>query len=186
MKSRETFNFYRSFFEAGKDMSDTDRLAFYDAILGNSFGEETPNLIGIPKIVFAAIKPVIDNQTTNYLNGKKGGRPPKNNPPLEKENNPPLIKKESYKYKEKEKENKKDNKIFSFSLSTTKQLSNTSIEYQSKLKEHIVNSNKPMGYEEFYDSCEMKGYKYKNFKLVYDKWNKDSVANSSEASKWTS
>jgi len=171
MKSRETFNFYRSFFEAGKDMSDTDRLAFYDAILGNSFGEETPNLIGIPKIVFAAIKPVIDNQTTNYLNGKKGGRPPKNNPPLEKENNPPLIKKE---------------RIFSFSLSTTKQLSNTSIEYQSKLKEHIVNSNKPMGYEEFYDSCEMKGYKYKNFKLVYDKWNKDSVANSSEASKWTS
>lgn len=113
MKNRETFNFYRSFFEAGKGMSDADRLAFYDAILFNSFEGKSLKLDGVAHIVFTAIKPTLESQTTNYLNGKKGGRPVKNNPPLEKENNPPLEKKESYKYKEKykEKEKEKDNYI---------------------------------------------------------------------------
>ena len=28
-----------------------------------------------------------------------------------------------------------------------------------------------MSYEDFYNSCEMKGYAYVNFKMAYDKWN---------------
>ena len=62
-------------------------------------------------------------------------------------------------------------KSFSFSLPSTKQLSNTSREYKEKLEAYISKSGKSMTYQEFYDACEMKGYKYKNFKLVYDKWN---------------
>lgn len=75
-------------------------------------------------------------------------------------------------------DNKKEKNIkpFSFSLNTTKQLSNTNQEYKSKLEEYIKSSNKSMKYQEFYDSCEMKGYKYKNFKLVYDKWNNKATA----------
>ena len=32
-----------------------------------------------------------------------------------------------------------------------------------------------MSYQDFYDQCEMKPYKYKNFKLAYDKWNKNAT-----------
>ena len=107
MKNRETFNFYRSFFEAGKSMLDEDRLAFYDAILLLSFENKDTKLTGLTHILFTAVKPVVVNQNNNYLNGKKGGRPKKNNPPLVEKNNPPLVEKESYKEKEKEKD--KDN-----------------------------------------------------------------------------
>ena len=64
---------------------------------------------------------------------------------------------------------------FSFSLNVMKQLCNTNEEYKLKLKEFINNNEADMTYEEFYDSCEMKGYKYKNYKLTYLKWNKDNV-----------
>ena len=67
----------------------------------------------------------------------------------------------------------KTNTLFTFVLSTNKLLSNCSQEYRDKLKEYIESSGKSMSYEDFYNSCEMKPYKYKNFKLAYDKWNKD-------------
>lgn len=65
-------------------------------------------------------------------------------------------------------------KEFSFSLSRQSCLSNTSKEYQARLKEYIDSSNKPMSYEDFYTQCEMKPYKYKNFKMAYDTWNKNA------------
>ena len=74
-------------------------------------------------------------------------------------------------------ENNNNNKKFSFSLSSTKQISNTSKEYQAKLKEYILSTNSKMTFEDFYDSCEMKGYKYKNFKLAFNNWNKKNDNN---------
>lgn len=64
-------------------------------------------------------------------------------------------------------------KSFSFSLGRLTQLSNTNEEYRRNLKKYIEESKYSMTYEDFYNSCEMKGYKYKNYKLVYDKWNKE-------------
>jgi len=64
-------------------------------------------------------------------------------------------------------------KEFTFSLSKTMLLSSTSKEYKSKLEEYIKQSGKSMSYKDFFEVCEMKGYKYKNFKLAYDKWNKE-------------
>jgi hypothetical protein len=134
MKNRETFNFYRSFFEASKDTDDKHRLAFYDALLYASFEDEIIELQGISKIVFTAIKPVIDNQNNNYLNGKKGGRPPKNNPPLKSDNNPPSLKKESYKYKEKYKY--KDNNTKGCTLENLSSENKTAL--YSFMKDHCV------------------------------------------------
>jgi len=65
----------------------------------------------------------------------------------------------------------KDN-IFTFSLKTSRLLSSTSREYQTNLQEYVINSGKQMNYEDFYNQCEMKPYKYKNFKMAYDSWNK--------------
>jgi len=73
-------------------------------------------------------------------------------------------------------ETEKKTDEFSFTLTTQKLLSSTSREYQSKLKEYILNSGKQMSYEDFYNQCEMKPYKYKNFKMAYDSWNKKSNA----------
>ena len=63
-------------------------------------------------------------------------------------------------------------KKFSFSLDKQRLLSSTSKEHQTKLKEYIDNSSNPMSYEDFYNQCEMKPYKYKNFKIAYEVWYK--------------
>jgi len=66
-----------------------------------------------------------------------------------------------------------DSKEYAFSLEKTRLLSSTSKEYKQKLEEYIKQSGKKMTYQEFFDKCEMKPYKYKNFKMAYDNWNKD-------------
>ena len=71
----------------------------------------------------------------------------------------------------------KDKKEFSFTLTKKTQLENTSQEYQDKLKNYISTSGKAMSYEDFYNSCLMNGYQYKNFKLAYDKWNNKPQSN---------
>lgn len=110
MKERETFNFYRSFYEAGKAMPDSERLEFYDAILQKSFEKNVKRkkLSGIADIVFKAILPVVTNQNRNYINGMKGVKAKKTNPPKNNKTTPLAEKKTTYKEKYKEKEKYKD------------------------------------------------------------------------------
>ena len=63
-------------------------------------------------------------------------------------------------------------KPFSFTLTRQCLLSSTSKEYQEELALYISASTHVMSYEDFYNQCEMKPYKYKNFKMAYDSWNK--------------
>lgn len=109
MKDREHFSFYRSFYEAGRDMDDVKRLEFYDAILEKSFEKNTKRkkLSGVADIVFKAIIPVITNQNRNYLNGKKGVKAKLDNPPQNNSTTPLDEKLSSYKYKDKYKEKDK-------------------------------------------------------------------------------
>jgi len=112
MKDRETFNFYRSFYEAGKSLCNSERLEFYDAILEKSFEKNVKKkkLNGVAGIVFTAILPTITSQNKNYLNGLKGVKAKKTNPPKIKKDSPLdnslTTYKEKDKYKYKEKENK--------------------------------------------------------------------------------
>ncbi len=71
----------------------------------------------------------------------------------------------------------KNKKEFSFTLSKKTSLENTSQEYQETLKNYITKSGKSMSYEDFYNTCVMKGYQYKNYKLAYDKWNNSQNSN---------
>ncbi len=121
----------------------------------------------------------------NKSNGAKGGRPPKKEAtkPTGLKNNPNNPDNESDNEKDNESDNEKDKYIFTFSLKTQKLLSSTSKEYQLKLKEYIAGSGKSMSYEDFYDQCEMKPYKYKNFKMAYDKWNKKDTNQPTEKKK---
>lgn len=83
---RESFLFYRSFYEAIRYMPPEVQAEIYPAIMEYALFGKQPgkNISDIAKGIFALIKPNIDVNTTRFENGKKGarygklgGRPPK-------------------------------------------------------------------------------------------------------------
>ncbi|MFV0325956.1 MAG: DUF6291 domain-containing protein [Bacteroides xylanisolvens] len=73
---RESFIFYRSFYEAIKDLPRDIQGEIYTAIMEYSlYGKETDNLKPVARSIFTLIKPQIDVNNKRYDNGKKGGRP---------------------------------------------------------------------------------------------------------------
>ena len=86
---KESFVFYRSFFEALQDLKDKERLKVYDAICDLALNENDTKLTGIAKIVFTLIRPQILSNTKKYKDGQKGaeygrlgGRPRKEKTPV--------------------------------------------------------------------------------------------------------
>lgn len=82
MKEKDSVVFYKSFYEAIKNIPDTEQLKLYNAIFQYSFTSEEPNLEdGIAKAMFTLMKPNIDSANARYTasveNGKRGGRPRK-------------------------------------------------------------------------------------------------------------
>ena len=80
---KESFVFYRSFYEAIKNLGEKDQLGLYNAICEYSLeGKLTSELEGVIRAMFTLIKPNIDSTNAKYKasveNGKKGGRPKKN------------------------------------------------------------------------------------------------------------
>lgn len=74
---KESFVFYKSFYDALQDLKDKDRLKVYDAICEMALNGNERNLTGISKTVFTLIKPQVLANNRRYENGKKGGRPKK-------------------------------------------------------------------------------------------------------------
>ncbi len=86
---RESFIFYKSFFEAIRLQSKEIQADIYNAVLEYAFnGYETENISDMAKSIFLLIKPQIDANNQRYENGKKGGAPKgnKNAQKREKEN----------------------------------------------------------------------------------------------------
>ena len=71
---RESFIFYRSFYEAAKELKPNDRVKVYDAIFELGLNQTETELKGAAKAVFLAIKPQVVVNNLRYENGKKGGR----------------------------------------------------------------------------------------------------------------
>ena len=75
---RESFIFYRSFYEAIKCMNDKVQIQLYSAIADYALdGIEPENLCKEAQGMFVLIRPIIDSNNSRYNNGKKGGRPRK-------------------------------------------------------------------------------------------------------------
>ena len=72
---------------------------------------------------------------------------------------------------------------FSFTLKKLTSIDNLSSKYKEELITYI-NSCDGISYEDFESSCIMKGYKYKNFKMAYDKWNKPKNDTKPEIKAW--
>ena len=68
---KESFVFYKSFFEALQDLKDKDRLKVYDAICELALNDRDAKLSGLPKTIFTLIKPQILANTKRYEKGKK-------------------------------------------------------------------------------------------------------------------
>jgi hypothetical protein len=79
--------FYRSFYEAIKDLEPEMQGHIYSAIFAYGLDGKEPNLSGVEKSIFTLIKPQIDANNRRKENGKKGakfgelgGRPKEKNP----------------------------------------------------------------------------------------------------------
>jgi hypothetical protein len=69
--SRKAFNFYRSYFDVACELSDKDRLAFYDAIITLQFTAKSTPLKGTAKFAFLSQKHSIDAQIKGYYDKTK-------------------------------------------------------------------------------------------------------------------
>ena len=72
---RDSVVFYRSFWEAIKQLPEKERLESLTAILEYGLDEIEPKSAGVASAMFLMAKPQIDANNRRYQNGTKGGRP---------------------------------------------------------------------------------------------------------------
>lgn len=83
---KDSFVFYRSFYESTKGLPDDSRLRLFDNICEMALnGNDIDGLQGIEQNIFTLIRPQIEANNQRYENGKKGGRPVKKTIGYEKE-----------------------------------------------------------------------------------------------------
>lgn len=82
---RDSFIFYRSFFESMQGLKDKEQLQIFNAICELALNEKEVKLTGVSKNIFTVIKPQILANSKRYESGKKGGRPKKETIGFQKE-----------------------------------------------------------------------------------------------------
>ena len=87
---------YSSFYEAMQVLPDKERLQLYDGICSYSLYGTVPKLRSpLTVSLFKLMRPNIDSAARRYQtavrNGKKGGRPKKENPPVSENEHPPVF-----------------------------------------------------------------------------------------------
>lgn len=95
--SRDSFIFYKSFYEAINELNSEDQLAIHQAICEFSLYGKEPEVTGITNAIWRLIRPQLEANRKRYESGskgaehgKKGGRPKKNpkETPKEPQKNP--------------------------------------------------------------------------------------------------
>lgn len=71
MMARDSFIFYRSYYEAMSGLKDKDKLQIFNAICELSLNDNEIKTTGIANNIFTLIKPQIVANTEKYENGKK-------------------------------------------------------------------------------------------------------------------
>lgn len=69
--ARDSFIFYRSFYESIKELPEDNQLKVYKAISNYALNQEEIELDGISKAIFSLIKPQLDANYKKYENGKQ-------------------------------------------------------------------------------------------------------------------
>ena len=71
MDKRDSFIFYRSFFESTKPLKKNEKAELFDAICSYALDQKESELKPMPKAMFTLIQPQLDANYKKYLNGKK-------------------------------------------------------------------------------------------------------------------
>ena len=69
---RDSFVFYRSFYEALQSAPKKHRTEVYEAVFAYAFEAREPSLSGVPRALWELIKPQLDASQKRYDNAKKG------------------------------------------------------------------------------------------------------------------
>lgn len=69
--ARDSFIFYRSFYEAISELPKENQADTYDAIMQYALNQKEIELIGISKAIFFLVKPQLDANYKKYENGKQ-------------------------------------------------------------------------------------------------------------------
>lgn len=69
--ARDSFIFYRSFYEAISELPKENQADTYDAIMQYALNQKEIELIGISKAIFSLVKPQLDANYKKYENGKQ-------------------------------------------------------------------------------------------------------------------
>ena len=69
IKTRSSFVFYESFYDAIKEIPEEDQLKAMKAIIDYGLYQIVPNLKGISKVIFMMAKPNLDANYTKWKNG---------------------------------------------------------------------------------------------------------------------
>jgi len=69
--NRDSTIFYRSFYEAIKELPEANQLEIYNAIFEHSLNLNKPNLTGLSKTIYTLIEPQIEANLKRYENGNK-------------------------------------------------------------------------------------------------------------------
>ena len=72
---RESVVFYRSFYEAVKELPPEEFKKSVSAIMEYGLNDLEPETYGIERTIYLLSKPQIDANNKRYQNGTKGGRP---------------------------------------------------------------------------------------------------------------
>ena len=69
--ARDSFIFYRSFYEAISELPKENQADTYDAIMQYALNQEEVELTGVSKAIFSLVKPQLDANYKKYENGKQ-------------------------------------------------------------------------------------------------------------------
>ena len=72
---RDSFVFYKSFYDSIKELDPKDQVQIYDAIFKYQFEGNDIELKGVCKSIFTLIIPQLEANNKRYINGCKGGAP---------------------------------------------------------------------------------------------------------------
>ena len=89
---RDSFIFYRSFFEATKSLTTEQAADLYYAICSYALDRKELELAPVQKALFSLIKPQLDANHKRWENSKKGGRPNQTKTKLKPKRNQKLTK----------------------------------------------------------------------------------------------
>lgn len=82
---RDSFIFYKSFYEAIKETDKETQNQLFNAICQKALYEKDIELTGTARILYVLIKPQLEANSKRYADGKKGGRPKKETTGYKKE-----------------------------------------------------------------------------------------------------